>query len=123
MNHNDKAKNHPIPQIHEDNNPQAIATRRSTRLKEKTKINYKKMNSGEQTKLTEGNTEISKHITTAGHTEGDWEFKIISHQPIKSRRIIREAIEIRKRSPNLNLDDSYKLPKIYDLILKPEQNQ
>ena len=122
VNHNDRTKNHPIPQINEEEIPLNITTRRSTRLKEKPKVNYKKMNSGEQSKLTEGNTEISKHITAAGHTEGDWEFKIISHQPIKSRRIIREAIEIKKRSPNLNLDDSYKLPKIYDLILKPNPN-
>ena len=53
------------------------------------------MNSGKQTKITEGNTRISKHATAAGHTEGDWEFNIISHRPIKSRRIIREAIEIK----------------------------
>ena len=42
---NDKAKNHPIPQIYEENNfTQTISTRKSKRLKEKPKINYRKMN-------------------------------------------------------------------------------
>ncbi len=39
-------------QTTEENTSTAIPTRQSARLKEKPKIDYKKMNSGEQTKIT-----------------------------------------------------------------------
>ena len=88
--------------------------RRSERNKNKEKKNYKEMNSGQKI-MTEGTTEVSKHVMNQEHKEGDVVIEAVTYDENWWGRGIGEAIEIKKRKPDLNLDEGrYYLPTIYN---------
>ena len=67
--------------------------------------------------MTEGTTEVSKHVINHEHKEGDVTIKAVTYDENWLKRGIREAIEIKKRKPDLNLDEGrYYLPVIYDSL-------
>ena len=84
------------------------------------------MNAGPQF-LTEGSSEVSKHIALHDHKEGDISMKAVGYSQNSKHRGIKEAIEIRRRKPILNIqlaqnpDANTKktvfLPPIYDLLI------
>ena len=97
-----------------------VMIRRSERNKSKEKKNYKEMNNGQKI-MTEGTTEVSKHVMSHEHKEGDIIIKAVTYDEIWLKRGIREAIEIKKRKPDLNLDEGrYYLPRIYDNLWKED---
>ena len=97
-----------------------MAQRRSSRLQDKDKIDYAAMHTGSNIPLTEGSTVVSKHKAGLDHEPGDLIIKPIAHEQGWQRRVYREALEIRKRSPTLNEEQGSKayIPPIYNLILK-----
>ena len=118
-----------IPQEEHQESTQEQSVRRSTR--KKTTVDYKKMNAGPQF-LTEGASEVSKHIALYDHEEGDISMRAVGYSQNNKHRGIKEAIEIRRRKPILNIqlaqnpDTNTKktvfLPYIYDLLIdKPNQ--
>ena len=95
--------------------------RRSERNKSKEKKNYKEMNNGQKI-MTEGTTEVSKHVMSQEHKEGDVIITALTYDENWWKRGIREAIEIKKRKPDLNLDEGrYYLPRIYDNLWKEDK--
>ena len=85
---------------------------------EKGRINYKKVNSGPQF-ITEGSTEVSKHLVAEDHLEGDLTIKAVGFSQNTRHRRIKEALEIKRRNPVLNLDPGVYLSPIYDNIIFP----
>ena len=80
--------------------------RRSNRLGEKERKDYKQMNEGERIVMSEGSTEPAKHAYKyqTEHTEESMTIKAIGYEPNLRRRQVKEAIEIFKRKPQLNED-------------------
>ena len=76
---------------------------------------YKKMDTGSDILITEGNTEVSAHMAKEHHEPGDVTIKAITYDDNWYTRGIREAIKIKKRNPTLNADEGrYFLSAIYD---------
>ena len=106
----------------EDNKPEpapvAAPTRRSSRSTRK-KIDYKKMDKGEDLPLTEGSTEFSKHVASNHHEKSDLQFTILCTDDNWFNRGVKEAIAIRKIQPTLNQDEGrHHLPKMYDKLIR-----
>ena len=80
-----------------------VSHRRSKRNIERK--NYKKMNNGNNIIVSEGNTEMSIHMASEEHKEGDVEYSIISREKNWYKRGIKEAIAIRNLKPTLNKDE------------------
>ena len=80
-----------------------VSHRRSKRNIERK--NYKKMNNGSNIIVSEGNTEMSIHMASEEHKEGDVEYSIISREKNWYKRGIKEAIAIRNLKPTLNKDE------------------
>jgi len=121
VSHKDSLRSHMIAEKVEA--PTEIENvRRSNRNAGKEKRNYKKMDEGEKLIETEGTTEPSKHMYhyQTDHKEGDIEFKAIGYERHWQKREVKEAIEVRRRNPNLNKllnkKDSKGVPPIYERI-------
>ena len=96
----------------------AAGTRRSKRNVKK--IDYKKMHTGQHIHITEGQTEVSKHVATCDHEEGDLEIVALGYEQNWYRRGIREAIEIKRHRPDLNVDEGrHYLSPLYERIISP----
>ena len=77
------------------------------------------MNSGANIIMSEGNTEVSKHMARYDHEKDDVTIKAVAFDTNWYTRGVREAIEIKKRKPTLNADNGrFHLNPIYDLVLK-----
>ena len=97
--HKDMKRSHSIKKENEVEG----ATRRSSRTK--SKKDYKKMNSGSEQHITVGNTPVAEHIALMEHEEGDIMYRTIGTERYRRRQEIKEAIEIERRNPTLNLDE------------------
>ena len=94
--------------------------RRSSRNKNK-KIDYKKMNKGENI-ITEGTTIVSKDVAEENHETGDLTIKAVSFEKNWRARGIKEAIEIKKKKPSMNQDEGrYYLSAIYNRLVKEDK--
>ena len=95
-------------------------TRKSARNTKKK--DYKKMDSGSDIIMNEGNTEVSKHMAHLEHEEGDVTIKALTFDENWYTRGIREAIEIKRRKPTLNADEGrYHLCSIYDNVIEKKK--
>ena len=114
ISHSILKKKKPHPNLQEDTN-----RRRSGRLLQKEKKDYKKMNRGEDVIINPGNSVVAQHLQEKTHCNHDQiEYNIITQEPNWLKRGIREAIEIRKREPNLNIDQGrYHLSELWTRIL------
>ena len=84
----------------------------------------KAMHTGSEIHLNEGQTEVSKHVATEEHENGDVSIHTINHDDNWYSRGIREAINIKKRKPTLNADEGrFHLNPIYDVILHPRNKE
>ena len=63
IDHHQAKISHTIAQEHIISEPEPTEARRSTRLKEKGKIDYKKLNQGGEQYTTEGETPVAYHVT------------------------------------------------------------
>ena len=85
-------------------------TRKSTRLREKDKINYAKMNKDgleENKDLSETNipSEVAQHIAESHHDKKDIKIVILQYEHKWWEQGVLEAIHIRKEKPTLNADE------------------
>ena len=92
-------------------------TRRSTRATKN--IDYKAMDSGRDIPLTEGQTAVSAHMAqNAPHSKGEVTIKKIGKENNWRKRIIKEAIEIKRQAPRLNEDEGkFIIRPIYEPII------
>ena len=119
--HRDAERSHSIDdrkdEVGENEQQSQRRSMRNTRRRD-----YRSMHTGEDIVITEGNTEMSKHVASAEHEKGDIEIEAISYDENWYTRGIREAIEIKRRKPKLNLDGGrYHLSAIYDNIVSRDQ--
>ena len=78
------------------------------------------MHTGQHIHITEGQTEVSKHVATSDHEEGDLEIVALGYEQNWYRRGIREAIEIKRHRPDLNVDEGrHHLSPLYERIICP----
>ena len=93
-------------------------TRKSARINSKQQLNYKDLHTGANLIWSEGNTEVSKHIAEFDHEPQDVTIKAITYDNNWHRRGYKEALEIRRRHPNLNQDQGRTfIPHIYGRVI------
>ena len=98
------------------------AVRQSRRLKGKQRINYKDLHTGKNIIMNEGNTEVSQHMANEDHDREDVNFRLLGKKVNWYERIIKEAIEIRRRGPSLNQDTGkFYIPNIFNPIIKKKE--
>ena len=114
--HKDSEKCHSIKDQNKEETEEPMTRRRSSRnIKRR---DYKAMDTGKDIIMSEGNTEVSRHMAKYNHDKEDVEIKAITYDTNWFTRGIREAIEIKRRKPTLNADEGrYYLNPIYDNIL------
>ena len=94
------------------------------RYRNKNKIDYKAMHTGQEILLTEGSTEVSKHIATEEHDKNDVTITAVSYDQNWYTRGIREANEICRRKPELNKDGGrFHIKPIYDNIIESHDEE
>ena len=121
--HKDLSRNLSIPPIDTTttptNNAEETNNRRSSRLKSKTKHDYKLMNQGVDLPSGNRNSEVAQYISKADHKAEDMEIRILNYEQNWWKRGIREAIHIRRHQPNLNQDGGrYNLGCIWTNLVK-----
>ena len=67
-------------------------------------------------------TAIKEHLAISKHHMETKSFSILSGEPIKYNRKVKEAIKIKKLKPDLNRDDSFDLEAIYNDILSRDHS-
>ena len=101
----------------EEENTENTTGKRSSRLKNKKKMNYKELNDGSNIILNEGLTEVSEHMARFDHKE-KVTIKILGREQNWYKRGIIEAMEIAKIKPTLNNDSGrYHISPIYTNLL------
>ena len=104
-----------IQDVVEDHN----GRRRSGRLKKKAGVDYRQLDRGEEIIINPGNSEIAKHMQESTHNKEDVTCEIIQNEDNWYRRGVKEAIEIRRRAPTLNIDKGrYHLSEIWTKVIK-----
>ena len=100
-------------------NPAGGAIRRSSRIKEKQKVDYKAMHENANQQITLGNTDFSAHVATEVHEKKDLKFSVLCTEQNWFKRGVKEAIAIKKISPTLNKDQGrYHLSSLYDEFIR-----
>ena len=66
----------------------------------------------------EPTTAVGEHIGRENHKIKDEEVKVLARESNTWQRKIREAVEIRTHKPEMNKDNGYDLPAIYNNILQ-----
>ena len=126
IDHQAMQKNYSLEQETEPEDPPITSSRRSERISKKPSKNYKNMSTGAHLKLSEGTTEVSKHVATKTN-DGDpcnITIKPISYETNWDKRLFKEAIEIKRRKPTLNEDQGKRrIPPIYTTIVPKEQTE
>jgi len=96
--------------------------RRSTRIKEKEKVDYKKMNEGEKPPPINETSEVAQHMRSSTHKQEDMEIIILGYEQNWWKRGVKEAIDIRKIKPTLNKDQGrYHLGHIWTKLIEEEE--
>ena len=99
-------------------------TKKSSRLLKKNNLDYKEMNEGKKLIINAGTSEVAKHIQSEDHKKEDIQYEIIEKGSNWYKRGIKEAIEIRKRTPTLNADEGrYHLSHIWSKTLKRQSEK
>lgn len=122
--HKDSKRSHSII-TNEQEETQVMNTQQTRRSnRNKNRIDYKTMHTGQDIILTEGQTEVSKHAASEQHEKNDITIKALSYDQNWYTRGIREAIEIKRWKPRLNADEGrYRLNPIYDVIIKSRDEE
>ena len=64
---------------------------------------------------------VAEHALDTGHNI-DWSAKILDQDLNQRRRLVREAVCIKKNRPSMNRDQGFELSKAYNSILQQEGN-
>ena len=68
--------------------------------------------------MTEGSTEVSQHIANEDHKKEDINYRLLAKKQNWQERVIKEAIEIRRKKPSLNQDTGkFYIPNIFNSII------
>ena len=100
--------------------------RKSSRLREKDRINYARMNKDgleENKEISETNiqSEVAQHIAESYHDKKDLKIDILQYEHKWWERGVLEAIHIRKEKPTLNANEGrFKLSKIWNIVINKE---
>ena len=102
-------RSHSIKEQHKEQHKERTDTneeqqRRSTRLAKKEKVDYKELNNGEKFIENAGTSEVAKHMMENAHTKEDMELEILDYENNWYKRGVKEAIQIRRHHPTLNID-------------------
>ena len=62
---------------------------------------------------------MAEHVSNSGH-EIDWSVKVLDKDSNQRRRLVREAILIRKNNPSMNRECGYELSRAYNRIIQKE---
>ena len=93
--------------------------RRSTRMTQR--HDYKAMNDGSDQVWSTGSTAVSEHKAKLDHKSGDMTIKKIGSERSWKRRVIKEAIEIKRHQPQINKDANdtgkHYISNIYNCII------
>ena len=115
VSHKDARISHSLKKEGEDTRVVQAASTRPRRNVER--IDYKKLNSGEDQPLTPGSTPVSAHGAAEDHSKNDMEIKIIARENDWWRRGVKEALKIRELDPSLNEDEGrFHISPIYQLL-------
>ena len=100
-------------------NPTGGAIRRSSRIKDKEKVDYKAMHENANQQITLGNTDFSAHVASAVHEKKELKFSVLCTEQNWFKRGVKEAIAIKKLNPSLNKDQGrYHLSSLYDEFIR-----
>ena len=69
--------------------------------------------------LSRNSSAVHEHCKLTGHSVDSSKTKVLATESNTFKRRIREAFEIRLRTPSLNRDNGFELARIYDTILAP----
>ena len=64
---------------------------------------------------------VAEHVVDTGH-QIDWSAKILDKDINQRRRLVREAVMIKKNSPSMNREQGFDLSKAYNKILQHDGN-
>ena len=64
---------------------------------------------------------VAEHVMDTGHNI-DWSAKILDQDLHQRRRLIREAVCIRKENPSMNRDQGVELSRAYSSLLQKDGN-
>ena len=112
--HKDSKITHSIKKNEETESENQIEgnLRRSGRNVER--ADYKLIGNGRRIIINTGGSEVAKHMQAYEHKNEDIEYSILQTEGNWLKRGIKEAIEIRRKSPTLNADEGrYYLSKIW----------
>ena len=104
ISHKDMKRSHSIAENNSTQSEEDSNTRKSSRLANKGRKDYKKMNEGEKYIENAGNSEVAKHMMEKVYTKEDTELEITGYERNWRKRGIKEAINIKRLGPSLNLD-------------------
>ena len=62
---------------------------------------------------------VAEHVCNTGH-KIDWSAKILDQDQNQRRRLVREAIMIKKHQPSMNREQGFELSKAYSKIIHQE---
>ena len=111
----DAMRSHSIKEVNIRKLEEPTGHRKSKRTNKR--VDYKKLHTGEEQTLSEGQTAMSSHMAKHDHKEGEVRMEMLCVEKEWKKRGIREAIEIKRHKPTLNDDEGrYFLPAIYDTI-------
>ena len=96
---------------------------KNIRLKHKKRMDYEKMNSGEE--IVMGNTsEVSQHMAEFQYKKEDMEIKFMGFEENWWKRGMLEAIHIQRINPTLNQDRGrYNLSRIWEFLAKEDNTK
>ena len=60
---------------------------------------------------------MAEHVVDTGH-EIDWSPKIMDQDQNQRRRLVREAVCIKRVNPSMNRDQGFELSKAYNTIIQ-----
>ena len=105
-----------IEEIELEEEPQL---RRSNRLQNKERVNYRKMDKGENTYMDKETTlEVAEHMAGSPHENEDMECIILGYEENWWKRGVKEAIDIKIHRPSLNKDGGrYNLAPIWNKVI------
>ena len=100
--------------------------RRSSRLQTKERVDYKKMDQGENILSLDKqiSSEVAEHMANSPHVKEDIECVILGYEENWWKRGVKEAIDIKRYKPTMNKDAGrYHLPAIWNQVIRKDQRK
>ena len=126
--HKDKNRSHSIKEAVETQQDRDLeeprGERRSTRLSQKQRIDYKKMDKGKELPKSATSSEVTEHMADGEHDKTDMKLEILGFEDNWWKRGVQEAIDIKRHKPTLNKDlGRYHLAPIWDELIRKKNSK